>query len=99
MSIRPSFFCLITNYFYVGILPSVPKVQVSRPVCVQSTENDCFQTWNINIKFCCGNYLVYELRTSLVDKSAYCFGNNVFNVNINFELNKLNIINLFVIMI
>lgn len=58
-----------------GILPSVPKVQVSLPVCVQSFESSCFQTWNINIKFCCGNYLVYELRTSAVDKSAYCFGN------------------------
>ncbi|XP_063417511.1 oncoprotein-induced transcript 3 protein-like [Mytilus trossulus] len=66
-----------------GLLPTVPKVQVSQPVCVQTTVNDCFQTWNINIKFCCGNYLVYELRTSLVDQSAYCFGNvsSGFNVS------------------
>ncbi|CAC5402533.1 unnamed protein product [Mytilus coruscus] len=59
-----------------GTLPSVPEVRVNGQVCVNTFNSVCEYTWFINIKFCCGNYLVYELLSSPVEKSAYCFGNS-----------------------
>ncbi|CAC5391220.1 unnamed protein product [Mytilus coruscus] len=57
-----------------GTLPTNFGEEIVGEVCVQGFKNNCSETWNIDIKYCFGNYLVYNLVTSIAAKSGYCFG-------------------------
>lgn len=67
-------FCFISQ----GVLPTENNTIVSQPVCVQTYSLDCEFSWNIDIKRCPGNVLLYNLVTSPKEKSGYCFGKNLY---------------------
>ncbi|CAC5415835.1 unnamed protein product [Mytilus coruscus] len=60
-----------------GTLPTDINSEVSQPVCIQTFLNECQPTWNIDIRRCSGDFLVYNLLSSQLTKSAYCFGTEV----------------------
>lgn len=57
-----------------GTLPLIFNETVTGQVCMQTFFSTCYRTWNIRIKKCPEGYLVYELVTSPVIDSGYCFG-------------------------
>lgn len=57
-----------------GTLPTNIGEEIVGEVCVQGFKNNCSETWKIDIKYCSGNYLVYNLITSIAAQSGYCFG-------------------------
>ncbi|VDI62118.1 Hypothetical predicted protein, partial [Mytilus galloprovincialis] len=67
----------ISPIWFNGVLPTENNTIVSQPVCVQTYSLDCEFSWNIDIKRCPGNVLLYNLVTSPKEKSGYCFGNTV----------------------
>ena len=60
-----------------GTLPTELDQQVSQPACIQTFTSECERTWSIDIINCTGNFLVYNLASSTLAKSAYCFGTGV----------------------
>ncbi|XP_052071137.1 uncharacterized protein LOC127709569 [Mytilus californianus] len=60
-----------------GTLPTDVNSEVSQSVCIQTLTNVCQSTWNIDIRRCPGDFLVYNLLSSQLTKSAYCFGTEV----------------------
>ncbi|CAG2228913.1 unnamed protein product [Mytilus edulis] len=65
-----------------GTLPTNIGEEIVGQVCLQSFINNCSKTWNIDIKYCPGNYLVYNLVTSIASKSGYCFGTEAVRATI-----------------
>lgn len=61
-------------FYVLGLPPTDDTTEVSRTVCVQMFVSDCQMSWNIAIKKCPGNFLVYNLVESETSNSAYCFG-------------------------
>lgn len=62
------------SFNFVGDLPTENITEVSQSVCVQTFSMECQQSWNIDIKHCYGNFIVYNLVESQLSSSAYCFG-------------------------
>ncbi|XP_071129173.1 von Willebrand factor D and EGF domain-containing protein-like [Mytilus edulis] len=60
-----------------GTLPLDVNSDVSQPVCIKTLLDECESTWNIDIRRCSGDFLVYNLLSSQKTKSAYCFGTDV----------------------
>ena len=60
-----------------GTLPTELDQQVSQQACIQTFISECERTWSIDIINCTGNFLVYNLASSTLAKSAYCFGTKV----------------------
>ena len=60
-----------------GALPTELDQQVSQQACIQTFDSTCKRTWSIDIIRCTGNFLVYNLASSTLAKSAYCFGTEV----------------------
>jgi hypothetical protein len=65
---------VIKFYIFQGALPTELDQQVSQKVCIETLELKCERTWDIDIIRCTGNFLVYNLTSSTLVKSAYCFG-------------------------
>lgn len=57
-----------------GNLPTDLGTTVTQSVCLQTESNICERTWNIDIRRCQENFLVYKLAQSPIIDSAYCFG-------------------------
>lgn len=57
-----------------GTLPTKIGEETIGEVCLQGFKNNCSETWKIDIRYCSGNYLVYNLVTSVSPNSGYCFG-------------------------
>ncbi|CAC5420227.1 unnamed protein product [Mytilus coruscus] len=57
-----------------GSLPTNIGEEIVGRVCLQSFDDNCSESWTIDIKYCPGNYLVYNLVTSISSSSGYCFG-------------------------
>ncbi|XP_076103007.1 uncharacterized protein LOC143072099 [Mytilus galloprovincialis] len=57
-----------------GTLPTTIGEEIVGQVCLQGFKKNCSLTWNIDIKYCSGGYLVYNLVTSGSANSGYCFG-------------------------
>ncbi|VDI15179.1 Hypothetical predicted protein [Mytilus galloprovincialis] len=65
-----------------GTLPTKIGEETIGEVCLQGFKNNCSETWKIDIRYCSGNYLVYNLVTSVSPNSGYCFGTEAVKATI-----------------
>ncbi|VDI38471.1 Hypothetical predicted protein, partial [Mytilus galloprovincialis] len=65
-----------------GTLPTTIGEEIVGQVCLQGFTKNCSLTWNIDIKYCSGDYLVYNLVRSETTSSGYCFGTEAVTATI-----------------